>query len=118
MAMLDMLCRGGYVGKGDGQVADKTKGEKETVWDQGIVVYVEFCGIIGGVDRTEIMRNVAEGRGLKFVGLRAEDVFDPSLHGRSTHAYVAMDEREETVVDLRQPGNLSPCICELANYLA
>ena len=77
MAMLDMLSRGGYVGKGDDAVADKRKGEKDAVWGSGVVVYVEFCGIIDGETRMEVMRALAEKRGLKFVGLWAEDVFDP-----------------------------------------
>ncbi|KAK4688458.1 cytoplasmic tRNA 2-thiolation protein 2, partial [Tremellales sp. Uapishka_1] len=84
MAMLDLLMSNGYIGKGDGSVADKTKGERDIVWDRGYVVYVEFAGVINDMeDRMEGMRAVAEERGLEFVGLRAEDVFDEKLGGES-----------------------------------
>lgn len=78
--MLDMLARGGYIGDGTEKMVDKTKGEKDVVWMRGYAVYVEFAGVIeGGEDRTAWMREVAESRGLEFVGMRAEDVFDAGL---------------------------------------
>lgn len=82
MAMLDHLLQAGLVGKGDGARADKTKGEKDVVWDQGTVVYVEFAGVTGMQDRMREMEAIAKVKGLGFLGLRAEDVYDESLHVR------------------------------------
>lgn len=83
MCMLDMLVRGGFVGTGDVKEADKTKGEKDVIWEKGYVVYVEFAGVVSEVeDRTEWIRDIVRRRGLDFVGLRAEDVFDPQLEAR------------------------------------
>jgi cytoplasmic tRNA 2-thiolation protein 2 len=82
MAMLDMLLHHGYIGKGDGKTADLTKGEREVLWDKGTVVYVEFAGVTGMEDRMEVMRTLAEEKGLGFVGLRAEEAFDSTLGER------------------------------------
>ena len=72
-----------YVGRKNAAEFDKTKGVKQSLWDQGTVVYVEFCGVLDGTeDRTEGMRRIAEEHGMDFLGLRAEDVFDPSLRER------------------------------------
>jgi cytoplasmic tRNA 2-thiolation protein 2 len=101
MAMLDMLLVNGFVGKGDGRRADKTKGEKEVVWDQGTTVYVEFAGVTGMDDRMEGMREMAERNGLRFVGIRAEEVFDPSLPARLGAPAVRANG---AVVDLSHPG--------------
>ncbi|RSH92739.1 hypothetical protein EHS25_008185 [Saitozyma podzolica] len=79
MAMLDMLLQHGYVGKGDGKTADLTKGEREVLWDRGTVVYVEFAGVTGMEDRMGAMKTLAEEKGLRFVGLRAEEAFDSTL---------------------------------------
>lgn len=115
MAMLDLLCSGGYVGKGDGAVADKTKGEKEVVWDKGVVVYVEFCGVVPGKDRMEMMRGLAEERGLGFAGLRAEDVFVPGLTGRLGGHGEPEHGSEGISVDLRRPSRCFTFMTEEPN---
>lgn len=84
MVLLDFLSHG-YVGNGSdaGRQADLTKGEKSVLWRKATVIYVEFAGVFKGVeDRMEEMAQIAEGKGLGFVGLRAEDVYDPGLAGR------------------------------------
>ncbi len=106
MAMLDLLTRGGYVGIGDGKVADKTRGEKAVSWDSGLLVYVEFCGVVGGVDRTERMRGLAEERGLGFIGFRAEDVFDPGSRKRLGRDDGSEIETANKAVDLKHPGDI------------
>jgi len=102
MAMLDMLLRGGFVGIGEEKFADITKGERDVVWQKGYVVYVEFAGVVeGGEDRTEWLREMTQARGLEFVGLRAEDVFDEGLSER-------LGGKRQTIevqgVDLKDPG--------------
>lgn len=84
MAMLDYLETEGLIGReGEERVAaDKTKGEKEIVWTKGTIVYVEFSGVTGMEDRTEEMEVMARGRGLAFLGVRAEEVFDQDLAKR------------------------------------
>lgn len=85
MAMLDLLLKGDFVGKGKGgsKKADKTKGEKEVTWDRGTVVFVDFGGVVEGEGgKMEMLRGVAEDNDLGFLGLRAEDVFDPDLRRR------------------------------------
>lgn len=82
VAMLDHLMESGLVGAGDGARADKTKGEKEVVWDKGTVVYVEFAGVTGMKERLVEMKEVAEKQGLGFIGVRAEDVYDVELEQR------------------------------------
>lgn len=82
IAMLDQVIDAGLVGKGDGARVDKTKGEKEVIWEQGTVVYVEFAGVTGLAERLTDMKGVATASGLGFVGLRAEDVYDEGLQGR------------------------------------
>lgn len=101
MAMLDMLHRGGYIGRQgeDTKFADKTKGEKDVVWENGVVVHVDCSSVVEGEagkvldlgtganaadlrDRRDWIRSLAEERGLGFLGLKAEDVFDPTLSSR------------------------------------
>jgi hypothetical protein len=82
MTMFDLLVSRDYIGDGNDKVADKTKGEKEVVWSSGRAVYVEFAGVTGGKDRMQEMQAVVRARGIEFVGLRAEDVFDPLLKAR------------------------------------
>jgi hypothetical protein len=66
-----------------------------------MLVYVEFCGIVDGAhDRTEEMRKMAEGRGMDFVGLRAEDVFDPELGSKLGRAV----QEGQVFADLSHPG--------------
>ncbi|WWD18150.1 hypothetical protein CI109_102599 [Kwoniella shandongensis] len=84
-AMLDLLLSRSYVGRGDGAVTDKTKGEKEPIWGKGWVVYVEFAGVLDGVeDRLEDVKGWVErlDKGLGWIGVRAEDVFDGELKNR------------------------------------
>ncbi|WVF70665.1 hypothetical protein IAT40_005458 [Kwoniella sp. CBS 6097] len=84
-SMIEMLVSREFIGKGDGKIADLTKGEREVVWDKGWVVYVEFSGVLDGVeDRSEEVRKWVDGlgSGVNFIGLKAEDVFDPTLKGR------------------------------------
>lgn len=82
MAMLDQMTDLGLIGSGDGARADKTKGEKEVVWESGTVVYVEFAWVTGMSARMEEMEEVAKSQGLGFVGVRAEDVYDEGLERR------------------------------------
>ncbi|WVQ85594.1 hypothetical protein IAT38_007760 [Cryptococcus sp. DSM 104549] len=111
-ALLDLLLTRGYIGRGDGAVADKTKGEKDCVWGKGWAVYVEFGGVVEGLEEREgEVRELVEGygKGLGWVGLRAEDVFDKGLRGR-LRRMAGVDgggsEGEETAaisVDLKDP---------------
>jgi cytoplasmic tRNA 2-thiolation protein 2 len=81
---------------------EKRKGAKDAIWERGTVVYVEFCGVIDGAeDRTSEVKKLAEARGLDFIGLRAEDVFDPSLSQR-----LGQPERsgQKLFADLAHPG--------------
>ena len=81
--MLEMLMRGGFIGMGDVIEADITKGEKDVVWEKGTVVYVDYANVVEGLeDRTKWIEDVVKERGLEFVGLKAEDVFDPTLRER------------------------------------
>jgi len=106
-ALLDLLtdADSNYVGKRDAELVERKRGAKEPIWERGTVVYVEFCGVVeGGQDRTEDMRAMAEGRRMDFVGLRAEDVFDPELGaklGRAVH-------KGQVFADLSHPGKLQP----------
>ena len=112
MAMLDMVCRGAHVGKGDGAVIDKTKGEKETVWNRGVVVFVDFSGVVGGEEQMETMRSLAEERDLEFVGLRAEDVFDAGVGSRLSGREEHQSRPDGMTVDLRDPGMLTKLVSE------
>lgn len=103
-----------YVGRKDAGEFDKTKGVKQCLWDQGTVVYVEFCGVIDGTeDRTEEMRRIAEDHGMSFLGLRAEDVFDPSLRERLGSAGKS---GSALYADLNHPGK-SRQIASLLNII-
>ena len=87
---------------------EKKRGAKEPIWERGTVVYVEFCGIVdGGQDRTEDMRIMAEGRGMDFVGLGAEDVFDPELGSKLGRAL----QDGQVFADLSHPGKTSKIMC-------
>lgn len=102
MSMLDMLSANQMVGKGDGHRPDKTKGEKQLIWDRGSMVYVEFAGVTGMKDRIEEMAQLAKDRGLTFIGLRAEDVYLPDMGGQAG----AEGEGRAIAVDLALPGTL------------
>lgn len=85
IALLDIMTdpKYAYVGRRDAIEHEAVRGSKRPVWENGTAVYVEFCGVVDGMeDRTEDMRRLADERGLGFLGLRAEDVFDPSLEYR------------------------------------
>jgi len=103
MALFDLLTddNWNYVGKKDAETVEKKRGAKEPIWERGTVVYVEFCGVVDGAkDRTAEMRVIAEERGMGFIGLRAEDVFDPELGqklGKAVH-------RDQVFADLSHPG--------------
>ena len=104
MAMMDMLLRGGFVGVGEEKLADITKGEKDVVWQKGYVIYVEFAGVVeGGEDRTEWVQKVVEAKGLEFVGLKAEDVFDEGLSERLGGGRSAVQVQG---IDLKDPGEI------------
>lgn len=79
MAMLDNLHAAEHIGQGDGKRADKTKGERDPIWDSGTAVYVEFAGVTGMADRREEMERMVKRKGLDFVAVRAEEVFDDAL---------------------------------------
>ncbi|KAK8865669.1 hypothetical protein IAR55_000814 [Kwoniella newhampshirensis] len=111
--MLDQLLSRSYVGRGDGASTDKTRGEKEPVWGKGWVVYVEFAGALEGVeDRLDEIKGWVEGlnKGLGWVGIRAEDVFDGDLKDRLRRlaGVVTEDGKQEDIrrgiaVDLKDP---------------
>ena len=109
-ALFDLLTDedANYVGKKDAGLVEKKRGAKEPIWERGTVVYVEFCGIVDGAqDRTEEMRKMAEGRGMDFVGLRAEDVFDPELGSKLGRAV----QEGQVFADLSHPGKFSTSMC-------
>ena len=80
MTMLELLMQDGCIGDGSERKADITKGERDVIWQHGTVVYVDFSGVADGLeDRTAWLKAIAEQKRLGFLGLRAEDVYDPSL---------------------------------------
>ena len=104
MAMLDNLLAAEHIGKGDGKRADKTRGEKDAIWDRGTVVYVEFAGVTGMQDKRDDMEKRVKREGLAFIGVRAEEVFDDALaekFGGSRH-------RGGLAVDLAHAGEHYP----------
>lgn len=104
MAVLDVLRRNNFVGDGQGRVANKTTGEKEAIWDQGIILYVEFAAVTGMADRMDDMRRLAEQLSMSFVGVRAEDAFagETGSQGKTMDA---------CGVDLGDPGrSISNCV--------
>ncbi|WVR05630.1 hypothetical protein IAU60_002652 [Kwoniella sp. DSM 27419] len=111
-AMLDILVSRQYIGKGDGYVADKSKGEKDPVWDKGWVVYVEFAGVIEGAE--ERMEEVAQwvkeqAPDLGMIGLRAEDVYDGDIVNRIralagvSPVHLHTSAQEDLALDLKDP---------------
>lgn len=80
--MANMLNERGYWARSEGEVRDKTKGEKEIVWPAAWAVHVDFSAVTGLASQTERLRALAEGMGLKFIALKAEDAFDPTLSRR------------------------------------
>ncbi|WVQ71062.1 hypothetical protein IAR50_000587 [Cryptococcus sp. DSM 104548] len=105
--MLDLLLEKQYIGKGAGVTFDRTKGEKEPIWSKGYVVYVEFGGALNGEERTNEIREWVEQRqeGLEFIGVRAEDVYDPALKSRLRH--MARGSSGEKASDV-QPLSTNP----------
>jgi hypothetical protein len=104
MALLDIMTNPSYayVGRKDAADREKIRGAKPPVWATGTVVYVEFCGVIDGMDdRTGDMKLLAEERGLNFLGLRAEDVFDPRLVQRLGRT---SQNPSQLFADLSHPG--------------
>ncbi|WVW80374.1 hypothetical protein I302_102355 [Kwoniella bestiolae CBS 10118] len=118
IALLDILVEREYIGKGDGRVIDRTKGEKQPVWDRGIILHVDFSDVIENPiskeeDRSEELKKWVEGKGngLVWVGLKAEDVYDGGLR-KKIRGIVGLPkeaEGEERVdgdgvaVDLKNP---------------
>jgi hypothetical protein len=103
MALFDLLTddNWNYVGKKDAGLVEKKRGAKEPIWERGTVVYVEFCRVVdGAMDRTEEIKAMAEERGMNFIGLRAEDVFDPELGGKLGRAI----HKDQVFADLSHPG--------------
>ncbi|ODO11853.1 hypothetical protein I350_00637 [Cryptococcus amylolentus CBS 6273] len=94
--MLDLLLSKQYIGKGAGIPIDRTKGEKEPIWSKGYVVYVEFGGALNVEERTKEIREWVEQRqeGLEFIGVRAEDVYDPAFKSRLRQLGGAIDGEE------------------------
>jgi cytoplasmic tRNA 2-thiolation protein 2 len=103
MTLFDILTKAdfNYVGRKGAELVEKRPGTKEPIWERGTVVYVEFCGTMdGGIDRTEEMQELAESRGMDFIGLRAEDVFDPALGAKLGRAGNSADQ---VFADLSHP---------------
>jgi cytoplasmic tRNA 2-thiolation protein 2 len=80
--MLEQIMEAGMIGSGNGVKADKTKGEKEVIWDRGSVIYVEFAGVTGMQDKSGDLEVVARAKGLHYLKMRAEDVYDADLERR------------------------------------
>lgn len=78
-AMLSMLHERGYWATSEGEVRDKTKGQKEIVWPKAWAAHVDFSAVTGLAPQTERLREMAEGMGMTFIALKAEDAFDPTL---------------------------------------
>lgn len=93
LAMLDHLTARTYVGV-PGETYDITRGDREPVWARGWAVHVVFPG--DAADIGEGLREVVEGRGVRYVEVRAEEVFDPRLGERLRRRYgdVPGDEEE------------------------
>lgn len=109
MALLDMLHERGYWGRED-EVRDIRKGQKELVWPGAWALHVDFSSITGMQPRTEELRALAEGWGMQFLVLRAEDAFDPTLAQRIRAAagVPALDDEERVPlsVNLADSGEL------------
>lgn len=104
VALLDILTKADYtfIGSATPELQEKRRGAKDVIWERGTVLYVEFCGIVDDSDdRTSEMRTLAEQRGLDFIGLKAEDVFDPSLPKRLGRT---QDSGQHLFADLTHPG--------------
>lgn len=106
MALLDVLRRNNFVGDGQGRMANKTTGEKEAIWDQGTILYVEFASATGMADRMDDMRQLAEQMSMIFVGVRAEDAF-AGVTGSSGITADAFG------VDLSDPGESHQHPCDV-----
>ena len=93
-------------------VADKTKGEKGLVWRRGTVVHIDFSGVVGDPGTAQEMANVVRerGGGLRFVGLRAEDVFDPRLRARIEGLGKQGSEVVSSAVALQSAGAEAPAL--------
>lgn len=78
-AMLQILHKRGYWATSEGEVRDRTKGQKDIVWSTAWAVHVDFSSVTGLQSQTERLRALAEGKGLKFLALKAEDAFDPDI---------------------------------------
>ncbi|WRT65908.1 uncharacterized protein IL334_002859 [Kwoniella shivajii] len=127
LTMLDLLISKQYIGDDNDRIIDKTKGEKEPIWNKGFVIYVEFDHILnnqlhgsttpGNQDESLLTSRLEEienwvkeqNHNLTFIGLNAEDVFDPNLKKR-IKALVGIQEGNEDTqsaegisVDLKNP---------------
>lgn len=61
---------------------DPRQGQKPTVWKNGWAVHVDFSSVTSTASQMETLRALAEERELRFVDVKAEDVFDPSFRAR------------------------------------
>lgn len=108
--MLSMLHERGYWATSEGEVRDKTKGEKNIVWPQAWAVHVDFSAVTGLASQTERLRELANGMGMNFLAMKAEDAFDPALARRiRAEAGLPAEEGEEGValsVNLADSGEL------------
>ncbi|GMK56483.1 hypothetical protein CspeluHIS016_0303230 [Cutaneotrichosporon spelunceum] len=88
-ALLDYLVERRYLGTAETP-------RVPPVWPTAYAVHVVFPG----ADEKAWLRAMVERRGIKYLSVRAEDVFDPSLGRRiAREAGVAEDEGDDTPVD-------------------
>ncbi|OCF56639.1 hypothetical protein L486_05493 [Kwoniella mangroviensis CBS 10435] len=114
IALTDILVSKEYIGKGDKRVVDRTKGEKQPVWNKGYIIHVDFSDVIEGSnkeeDRSEVLNNWIEDKehGLGWIGLKGQDVYDVNLRNkiRRIIGIPELDDGEETeslAIDLKNP---------------
>jgi len=96
-ALLDLLSDRAYIAKDGGE----EKRGRPPVWKRGYVVHVDFSHVANVGSQTERLKAMAEERGWTFVGVLAEDAFDPTfvsrLGGQTT-------EGKAVGVNLAEPG--------------
>ncbi|WWC60526.1 uncharacterized protein I303_103100 [Kwoniella dejecticola CBS 10117] len=114
MTLLDLLVDKEYIGKGDDKVIDRTKGEKQPVWNKGYIVHVDFSDLIedthtSSPDRSEVLKQWIEGKenGLVWIGLKAHDVYDANLTNKIRRIAGLPETQEDASsglkVDLKNP---------------
>ncbi|WWC68416.1 uncharacterized protein I206_102343 [Kwoniella pini CBS 10737] len=112
ISLLNMLIEREYIGKGDDKKIDRTKGEKQPVWNKGYIIHVDFSDLIddsNSQDRSDILKQWVESKEneLVWIGLKAYDVYDANLKNK-IRKIVGLSEEKEfessgIAVDLKNP---------------